>query len=48
MELVFSHVDVGSIDWLVWWGVTYCVGCRSADTWVYVCLYRLVPPVDEQ
>jgi hypothetical protein len=36
VELVFSRVDVGSIDRLVWWGVTYCVGCRSADIWGYV------------
>ena len=27
-----------SIDWLVWWEVTYCVGHGSADTWDYVCL----------
>jgi len=20
----------------VWWDVTYCVGCRSADIWGYV------------
>jgi hypothetical protein len=44
MELVFTCVDVGV---LVGWsdgGVTNCVGCRSADTWDYVCLYKLVAP----
>jgi hypothetical protein len=29
----FCRVDVGSIDRLVRWNVTYCVGCRSAETW---------------
>jgi hypothetical protein len=38
MELVFCHVDVGSIDRLVRWDLTYCVGCKSADTWGCSCL----------
>jgi len=29
----FCRVDVSVLIGLVKWNVTYCVGCRSADTW---------------